>query len=72
MSPAFKLKLIAIAGDIASFLTLLAAIPYELGPAAEMLPPKWKEWIVMVGVFATLGLRIIKRVTHPADTTKPA
>ncbi len=58
-----KEKLLGIAGDISAFLTVLAALPYELGEAAEYLPPDAKAWIAGVGVFATLGLRIIKRLT---------
>lgn len=70
MTPATRLRLVAIAGDVSTFLTIVAAIPYELGAAAEMLPPIWKQRIVAVGVFATLALRLLKRFMPPADTAK--
>jgi hypothetical protein len=66
-------KLIAIAGDISAFLTILAALPYELGEAATYLPPNAKAWVAGVGVFATLGLRILKRLvdTSPQAQVQP-
>lgn len=65
-----KTKLVGIASDIAAFLTVLAAIPYELGEAAQYLPPNAKAWIAGVGVFSTLALRILKRIMEPTDNSK--
>jgi hypothetical protein len=58
-------RILAVLGDASAFLTMLAMIPYELGPAAEYLPPNVKAWTVGIGVFATFGLRIIKRIVEP-------
>lgn len=62
-----KTKLVGIASDLAAFLTVLAAIPYELGEAAQYLSPNAKAWIAGVGVFSTLGLRILKRIMEPSN-----
>lgn len=66
-----KTKLVAIAGDISAFLTLLAAIPYELGEAAQYLPPNVKAWTAGIGVFATLGLRLLNRLLTPIPPKDP-
>lgn len=52
----------AVASEITAFLTILAALPYELGEVANILPPEWKKAVAIAGAFATLGLRIVKRV----------
>jgi len=44
---------------IFSLLTLLAALPYQLGEIATIIPPEWKSKVVAVGAFATLVLRLI-------------
>lgn len=55
-----KKLVLEITADISLLLTIVAAIPYELGPAAEVLPPKIKMWMVGIGAGATIGLRITK------------
>lgn len=57
----------AVLSELTAFLTILAALPYELGEAAVILPPQLKPWVAGIGVFATLILRIIKRYqeSHP-------
>lgn len=65
-----RTKLIAILGDISAFLTVLAAIPYELGEAAQYLSPNAKAWIAGVGVFSTLVIRIIGRILSPNQDAK--
>lgn len=42
-----------------SFLTLLAALPYELGDLAAVIPPKWKAKVALAGMVATFLLRVI-------------
>lgn len=51
-----------LTADITSGLTILAALPYELGEAATMIPPHWKQRVVVVGLIATVALRIIARI----------
>lgn len=48
----------ALAGLTAT-LTLLAALPYDLGQIAEIIPSQWKPYVTGVGIIATLGLRIL-------------
>jgi hypothetical protein len=60
-------KVMGILSDVSAFLTMLAMIPYELGPAAEYLPPNIKAWTVGIGVFSTFGLRLIKRWCDPVS-----
>ena len=51
----------ALLSDLTATLTILAALPYELGEMANVLPPEWKKWVAIIGACATLGLRIVKR-----------
>lgn len=44
---------------------MLAALPYELGEAATIIPPAWKARIVVVGLIATLILRAISSAQTP-------
>lgn len=39
-------------------LTALAALPYQLGELAVLIPPKWKETVTAVGLGAALVLKI--------------
>lgn len=39
-------------------LTALAALPYQLGELATIIPPKWKETVTAVGLGAALILKI--------------
>lgn len=41
------------------FLTILAALPYTLGDAANTLSPEWKARIAVTGLFAGAVLKII-------------
>jgi hypothetical protein len=54
-----------IAAAITSCLTMLAALPYELGEAATIIPPAWKARLVVVGLIATLILRAISSAQTP-------
>lgn len=58
-------KITGVLSDLSAGLTMLAMIPYELGEAAQYLPPNAKSWIVGIGVFSTLGLRLLKRWQEP-------
>lgn len=48
-----------IAAAITSALTILAALPYELENLGSIIPPAWKEKIVLCGLLATVALRVI-------------
>jgi hypothetical protein len=56
---------------IASVLTVLAALPYELGDVATIIPPSWKPHVALVGVIATVALRIIRPFLPSPNTPKP-
>lgn len=45
---------------LALFLTVLAALPYELGSIATVIPPDWKPWVALSGLIAKLILSEIK------------
>lgn len=58
-------RITGILGDLTAFLTILAALPYELGTVAEVFPPDWKKHIAITGAIATVVLRLIKRAQVP-------
>jgi hypothetical protein len=43
---------------IFGLLTMLAALPYQLGDVATIIPPEYKSKVVAVGIFATFALRV--------------
>lgn len=49
----------AIGAGITSLLTILAALPLELGEVATIIPAEWKAKVVVAGAAATLILRIV-------------
>lgn len=42
-----------------SLLTVLAALPYQLGDVSLIIPPAWKSRVFIVGAIATALLRVI-------------
>jgi hypothetical protein len=38
---------------------MLAALPYQLGDVATIIPSKWKSTVVTVGIVAGFVLRVI-------------
>lgn len=42
-----------------SFLTFLAALPYELGEVATIIPPEWKARLAVTSAIAALLLRVL-------------
>ncbi len=68
MSKKTKLRIIAVASDVAAFLALVAAVPYELGELATIISPELKGWIAGIGATAALLLRLLKRFLPPSDT----
>ena len=47
-----------IGAAIFSVLTILAALPYQLGDLATIIPPEWKAKVVTIGIIATTLLRV--------------
>jgi hypothetical protein len=43
---------------IFSTLTILAALPYDLGNQATIIPPELKPKVVIIGLISTIILRI--------------
>ncbi len=54
----WKTTVSGIGSAIFGLLTMLAALPYDLGNIATLIPPEWKSKLVTVGVIATLALRV--------------
>lgn len=55
----WKTTVSATGAGLFSLLTILAALPYELGEIATIIPPAWKAKVAMISAAATLILRII-------------
>lgn len=58
----YKTALTGIGTALFSVLTLLAALPYQLGDLATVIPPEWKSKVVVVGLIATTILRTLNAV----------
>ena len=56
-------------------LTVLAALPYQLGEVATVIPPAWKPVIALVGVIASTVLGVIRPYMPsphaPANPSEP-
>ena len=48
---------VKLASAFTSFLTVIAALPYELGEAAMLIPPAWKAPVALASAIATIILR---------------
>ncbi len=59
----------AIGAALASTLTILAALPYQLGELATIVPPAWKPTIVALGLVATIILRVWNAAKPPPAPT---
>lgn len=53
-----------VSAAIAATLTILAALPYQLGDVATLIPVEWKPRIVLIGMIATLALKIWNAVAQ--------
>ena len=61
-----------VAATLTSSLTILAALPYQLGDLATIIPPEWKSKVVIAGLVATTILRLVNtKLTVPAQPTAP-
>lgn len=47
-----------IGSALFGFLTIMAALPYELGNVALLIPPEYKAKVVLLGSIATVILRV--------------
>lgn len=60
-----------LSAALASFVTVLAMMPYELGQIATVFPPAWKPYLTVIGALATVFLRLYnsneKPPTPPSD-----
>jgi hypothetical protein len=47
-----------VIATLTSALTILAALPYQLGDISTIVPAEWKSKIVVIGLVATTILRV--------------
>lgn len=59
----FKPRWTGVGVALFSFVTALAALPYQLGDIATIIPPEWKAKVTAVGLGAAFVLRIINQTT---------
>ncbi len=67
-----KINWTIVGATLTSALTILAALPYQLGDLATIIPPEWKPKVVAAGLIATTVLRIWNtRTKTPVNGTTP-
>lgn len=66
-------RVTSILSALTAFLTILAALPYELGAVADVFPPEVKKYVAIIGSIATVVLRLVKQaqVAPPVAVTLP-
>jgi hypothetical protein len=64
MGANWKTTVSGIGTAIFAALTILAALPYELGEVAQVIPPAWKGDIVIAGMVGAFGLRVWNAVVQ--------
>lgn len=67
----WKTTLSGIGAALMSALAGLAALPYQLGDVATIIPPEWKARVVMVSLCAAFALRVVQSVTAADAAVKP-
>lgn len=67
-----KAAIIAILGDFTFIFTILAALPYELGDVAQFVTPDLKATFVKLGIFSTIGLKVVQRIMERLQGNKDA
>jgi len=55
----WKTTLSGIGAALTSALTAIAALPYQLGDIATIIPPQWKARVTIAGIIATVILKSI-------------
>lgn len=58
----WKTTATGVGSALTSALTVVAALPYDLGDASVIIPPKYKEGITIAGIIATILLRVLNGV----------
>jgi len=65
-----KINWRSLGAALFSALTILAALPYQLGDLSTIVPTNWKPTIVAVGLVATVILRSLNAVKQDSDKQK--
>ena len=60
----WKTTVSGVGTAIFTLLTVLAALPYELGDIATIFPPQWKAKIAIAGAIAALILKVWNSVVQ--------
>ena len=58
----WKTTLTGIGTAIMGLLTTLAALPYQLGDLATIIPAKWKSTVFAIGAIAMFILRVLNGI----------
>lgn len=59
-----------ILAALSSFLAIAAALPYELGDVATIIPPEWKARVAVAGAVAACLQRVLRPyLPHPRKET---
>lgn len=64
----FKTSVTGIGSALFGFLTILAALPYQLGDVATIIPPNYKAKIFLWSAIATAVLRILNSLQQKDKT----
>lgn len=56
-----KIQTVGRWSDITLYLVIFAQLPYQLGDAANVLPPLVKQWLTFIGAVATIILKEYQR-----------
>ena len=67
----WKTTLSGIGAALTSALTAIAALPYQLGDVATIIPPAWKTRVVVAGLIATVILKSINASVTKDANPKP-
>jgi hypothetical protein len=65
----WKTTISGIGAALTSALTTIAALPYQLGDGATIIPPAWKARVVIAGIISTVILKAINAYVQK-DATK--
>lgn len=60
----WKTTITGIGGALTSALTVIAALPYQLGDIATIIPVEWKARVAIAGIVATTILRILNSIAQ--------
>lgn len=60
----WKTAVSGIGSALFASLTVLAALPYDLGGVALLIPPEWKAKVVVAGTVAAFVLRVWNSISQ--------